>query len=89
MVGARALMGPSLKRRAAICVAPDGLDTQPEVAQAVRDAGTRLETAGWQVEELATTPPLAEAADAEAKLLFDDGYADMLARAEREVTQVH
>src|SRR5882762_4849297 len=78
------LIGPSVERRAAICVAPDGLDTQPEVAQAVRDAGTRLETAGWQVEELATTPPLAEAADAQAKLVFDDGYGDMLAHAERE-----
>jgi hypothetical protein len=78
------LIGPSVERRAAICVAPDGLDTRPEVAQAVRDAGTRLETAGWQVEELATTPPLAEAADAQAKLVFDDGYADMLTRAECE-----
>src|ERR1700704_4617065 len=77
------LIGPSVNRRAAICVAPDGLNTQPEVAQAVRDAGTRLETAGWHVEELAT-PPLAEAADAQAKLVFDDGYADLLARAERE-----
>ena len=78
------LIGPSVEKRAAICVAPDGLDTQPEVAQAVRDAGARLEAAGWQVEELATTPPLAEAADAQAKLVFDDGYVDMLARAERE-----
>lgn len=78
------LIGPSVERHAAICVAPDGLDTQPEVAEAVRDAGTRLEATGWQVEELATTPPLAEAADAQAKLVFDDGYADMLARAERE-----
>ena len=50
----------------------------------MRDAGARLEAAGWQVEELATTPPLAEAADAQAKLVFDDGYVDMLARAERE-----
>ena len=78
------LIGPPVERRAAICVAPDGLDTQPEVAQAVRDAGIRLENAGWQVEELATTPPLAEAADAQAKLAFADGYADILARAERE-----
>jgi amidase len=78
------LIGPSVEKRAAICAAPDGLDTQPEVADAVRDAGARLEAAGWQVEELATTPPLAEAADAQAKLVFDDGYVDMLARAELE-----
>ena len=78
------LVGPPVERLAAICVAPDGLDTQPEVAQAIRDAGTRLEAAGWQVEELATTPPLAEAADAQTKLVFAEGYADILARAERE-----
>ena len=78
------LVGPPAKKRAAICGAPDGLDTKPEVAQAVRDAGTRLEAAGWQVDELATTPPLAEAADAQAKLVFADGYAGLLARAERE-----
>ena len=78
------LVGPPVQRRAAICVAPDGLDTKPEVAQAVRDAGTRLEAAGWQVEELATTPPLAEAADAQAQLVFADGYANMVDRAERE-----
>jgi amidase len=78
------LAGPPVERRAAICVAPDGLDTKPEVAQAVRDAGARLEAAGWHVEELATTPPLAEAADAQAQLVFADGYANMVERAERE-----
>ena len=78
------LVGPPTQKRAAICVAPDGLKTRPQVAQAVHDAGIRLEAAGWQVEDLATTPPLAEAADAQAKLLLDDGYADLLARAERE-----
>jgi amidase len=78
------LVGPRAERRAAICVAPDGLATQSEVAQAVRDAGTRLEAAGWQVEEVATTPALAEAADAHTELVFADGYADKLAMAERE-----
>jgi amidase len=78
------LVGPPAPKRAAICVAPDGLETQPQVAQAVRDAGTRLEAAGWQVDELATTPPLAEAADAWSKLAFADDYADQLALAERE-----
>jgi amidase len=78
------LVGPPAQKRAAICVAPDGLESHPEVAQAVRDAGTRLEAAGWQVDELATTPPLAEAADGQAKLAFADGYANMVDRAERE-----
>ncbi len=79
------LSGPQrVDKRAAICVAPDGLDTKSEVAQAVRDAGARLEAAGWQVEELATTPPLAEAAVAQTQLWVADGYADKLAEAERE-----
>ena len=78
------LVGPPVERRVAICVAPDGLATEPEVAQAVRDAGYRLEAAGWHVEELVTTPPLAEAAEAQAKLVFADGYANMVDRAERE-----
>jgi amidase len=77
------LVGSPAQKRAAICVAPDGLDTHPQVAQAVRDAGARLEAAGWRVDELAT-PPLAEAAEAQTKLVFADGYADLLARAERE-----
>jgi len=46
--------------------------------------GASLEAAGWDVEELSTTPPLAEAADAQTKLVFADGYTDILARAERE-----
>jgi amidase len=50
----------------------------------VRDARIRLEAAGWHVDELAVMPPLAEAADAQAKLVFADGYANMLDRAERE-----
>jgi amidase len=78
------LVGPPVERCAAICVAPDGLDTKPEVAHAVRDAGIRLEAAGWHVGELAVMPPLAEAADAQANLVFADGYANMLDRAERE-----
>ena len=77
------LVGPPAPKRAAICVAPDGLETHPQVAQAVRDAGTRLQAMGWQVDELATTPPLAEAADAQTILAFVDGYADKVANAER------
>jgi amidase len=79
------LSGPPLVgKRAAVCVAPDGLDTKPDVAQAIREAGVRLRAAGWEVDELTTTPPLAEAADAQTKLAFLDGYADKFAAAERE-----
>jgi Asp-tRNA(Asn)/Glu-tRNA(Gln) amidotransferase A subunit family amidase len=50
------LVGPPAPKRAAICVAPDGLETHPQVAQAVRDAGTRLQAMGWQVPGDSNTP---------------------------------
>lgn len=59
---------PPVVNRAAFCVAPDGLGTRAEVAQAVRDAAERLKAAAWDVDELATTPLLAEAADAQTRL---------------------
>jgi amidase len=43
-----------------------------------------LESAGWTVEEVATTPPLREAADLQTKLWLGDGYEAQLAAAERE-----
>jgi amidase len=77
------LEGPAVARCAALCVAPDGLDVAPEVREAVADAGRRLERAGWTVEEVAC-PPLREAAELQTKLWLADGYAGMLANAERE-----
>jgi amidase len=73
-----------LPKRAALCVQPDGLETKAEVKAAVADAGKRLERAGWTVEEVATTPPLREAADLQTKLWLGDGYEAQLAAAERE-----
>src|SRR5208282_4168481 len=62
------LVGPAVPKRAAMCLNPDGLDPVAEVKAAVLDAGKRLERAGWTVEEIATTPPLREAADLQTKL---------------------
>jgi amidase len=62
------LQGPPAPRRAALCVAPEGMPVQPEVAAALRDAAARLERAGWTVEEVANTPPLAESARLQAAL---------------------
>jgi amidase len=78
------LEGPPLPKRAALCVQPDGLETKAEVKAAVADAGKRLERAGWTVEEVATTPPLREAADLQTKLWLGDGYEAQLGAAERE-----
>ena len=60
------LEGPAYPRRAAVCVAPDGMPVDPAVAAAVKDAGARLARAGWAVEEVANTPPLAEPARLQA-----------------------
>jgi amidase len=78
------LQGPQMPKLAALCVAPDGLQTAPEVREAVADAGRRLVRAGWQVEELQILPPLREAAELQTRLWLGDGYAAMLDAAERE-----
>jgi amidase len=78
------LEGPPMPKRVAMCLNPDGLDPVAEVRAAVADAGKRLARAGWMVEEIATTPPLREAADLQTKLWLGDGYEAQLEMAERE-----
>jgi amidase len=78
------LEGPPIAKRAALCLNPDGLETVSEVKAALADAGKRLERAGWSVEEIATTPPLREAAEHQTKLWLGDGYEAQLEAAERE-----
>ncbi|MCL5776292.1 amidase family protein [Limibaculum sp. FT325] len=46
---------PEPPRRVALCLAPDGMPTAPEVADALRAAAAALAAAGWEVEECA--PP--------------------------------
>jgi amidase len=77
------LEGPPKPKRVAMNVAPDGLETVPEVKAAVRDAAKRLEKAGWTVEEV-ELPPLREAADWQTKLWLGDNYETQLELAERE-----
>jgi amidase len=78
------LEGPPMPKRAAMCLQPDGLETVAEVKAAVADAGKRLERAGWEVEEIETTPPLREAAELQTKLWLGDSYEAQLEAAERE-----
>jgi amidase len=78
------LEGPVMAKRAALCLNPDGLETASEVKAAVADAGKRLEQAGWTVDEIATTPPLREAAEHQTRLWLGDGYEAQLEAAERE-----
>src|ERR1700692_1502758 len=75
------LEGPPMPKRAALCLQPDGLETVAEVKAAVADAGKALRRAGWTVEEIATTPPLREAAELQARLWLGDGYEGQPATA--------
>ncbi|MBR0668772.1 amidase family protein [Roseomonas hellenica] len=59
--------GPPAPKRAALCLAPDGMAVQPAVQDALRDAASRLEKAGWTIEEV-DTPPLRRPAELQAML---------------------
>jgi amidase len=61
------MQGPPAPKRVALCIAPEGMPTAPEVARALRDAAHRLEAAGWTVEEV-DLPPLREPARLQAML---------------------
>lgn len=51
---------PPYPRRAALALAPDGLQTAPEIRSALQSAAETLTAHGWQV-DTPTLPPLAEA----------------------------
>jgi amidase len=63
-------LGP-LPKRAALCTAPDGLKTSPEVVAALRDAAKRLEAAGWEVVER-DCPPLRRPVELQLMLWIAD-----------------
>lgn len=58
---------PVGEKKAALCIAPEGLQVAPEVEAALRDAAQRLEDDGWIIEEV-DVPPLREAARHHARL---------------------
>ena len=78
------LTGPDMPRRVAMCLRPDGLDTQPAVCTAVLDAAARLRDAGWIVDEVGELPPLKEALAIQVALWMGDGYEAMVEAARRE-----
>jgi amidase len=81
------LVGPDVPRRAALCVNPDGMDTEPAVVKALQEAARRLTEAGWTVDTLDAVPPMQEAADLQVRMWMADGYDAMLAAAEKEGDQ--
>ncbi|MEJ8853094.1 amidase family protein [Variovorax robiniae] len=78
------LVGPAAPRIVAMCLRPDGLDTQPEVVKALLDAVGRLRDAGWTVDEVDALPPLRDAVESQVTLWMGDGYEAMVKAAERE-----
>ncbi|MCR0985754.1 amidase family protein [Roseomonas populi] len=61
------LQGAPFPKRAALCVRPEGMATTPEVEEAVRAAGRRLQDAGWTVAET-PVPPMRQPARLQALL---------------------
>ncbi len=78
------LEGEKRPRLAALCLRPGGMAIVPEVEAALKDAGRRLEAAGWTVEAVDDVPPLHEATDLLMKLWFGDGLEAFAAAIERE-----
>ncbi|PZW45612.1 amidase [Humitalea rosea] len=70
------LEGPEWPRRAALCVAPEGMAVAPEVEAALRDAGRRLQDRGWTVVEI-DSPPFREPARLQAMLWLAESRRGM------------
>lgn len=78
------LEGPPAPKRAALCIAPEGMKVAAPVAAALRDAAARLVAAGWEVAEVAEVPPLREPAHLQARLWLAMLPRGGMALAERE-----
>ena len=78
------LQGDPVERSAALCMAPDGLDTCDEVRAALGLAAQALRDAGWVVDEVDALPPLQEAVDLQIALWMGDGYDQLVAAARQE-----
>jgi amidase len=61
------------EKKAAICIAPDGLEITAEVEAALRQAASQLEEAGWEIDEV-DCPPMREAMQLQL-LLWMSEYA--------------
>lgn len=78
-------IGPArFDRRAALCVAPDGLEVAPAVVAALHEAASRLRDAGWSVIEVDRTPPMREAAAMNLSLWLSDYRRTNAEAVERE-----
>ncbi|MDF2232449.1 amidase family protein [Albimonas sp. CAU 1670] len=85
------LDGPPVPRKAAMCVAPDGMKVAPEVEAAVVSAAAALAEAGVEVEEV-PLPPLRETARLNIELWMADfgsaGVPKLLAEGDPDASFV-
>jgi amidase len=70
-------------RRAALTIAPEGLEVAPQVATSLNDAAARLRDGGWQVDEV-ECPPLREPAGLQLRLWLAEFRRGAAAAIERE-----
>ncbi|MDW4499380.1 amidase family protein [Sulfitobacter sp. D35] len=75
--------GPAYARRAALCLAPDGMPVAPEVRAALVAAARVLEQAGWTVEEV-DCPPMRPAAQINAVLWMAETELAVAGMMDRE-----
>jgi amidase len=76
--------GPTTPRRAALVPDPDGGSTDPRISAAVQAAGSILEAAGWQVDEI--QPPRLEEAYLAWTMLMTGDLAHMRPALELALT---
>ncbi|KAA2214498.1 amidase family protein [Teichococcus oryzae] len=77
------LEGPALPKRAALCVRPEGLNTDPALERALRQAALALQEAGWSIVET-PCPPLREPARLQAHLWMAEFRRNGAAAVARE-----
>jgi len=73
----------SFPKRAALCIAPEGLAVAPEVETALQNAAACLEAAGWEIAEV-SSPPLREPARLQALLWMAEFRRGANAMIEKE-----
>ena len=76
--------GPAVPKRVALCLRPDGMAIVPQVERALLDAAERLRDAGYDVEEIDSTPGFREPTQLQMRLWLGDGWPAFRAAVEAE-----
>lgn len=70
-------------KAAALCTHPDGLDTEPEIVETLKESAKKLEDAGWKIIET-ECPPLREPMDLQIQLWTSEFHLDQGAAFRKE-----